>query len=245
MRTYPEKDDAETLASLKCELWMIELLKFNPGYPHWGNYEDSMGWGGGWSAPTELETFADMWELDDYNEVVNFYFRVTRDGHNCPECDGTGLNPQTKKLRDDWYTHLRTDGREGWSHHLDQSEVDALVERNRLTDLTRDGHHPTAAEVNAWSHKSFGHDAINHWICYEARAKRLGVFGHCDHCDGGTIYDEDAGHVALQLWVLHPRKGASRGVYIKRIEHADLPDVFKFLRQAAERNAERFSRIPA
>jgi hypothetical protein len=45
------------------------------------------------------------------------------------------------------------------------------------------------------------------------------------------------------LWVLHPRKGASRGIYIKNIEENEVEDVLKYLKQAAERNANRFSKI--
>ncbi len=88
-----------------------------------------------------------------------------------------------------------------------------------------------------------GHDAINRWICVKARAKHLGIYGHCEHCEGGIVYEEPKAKVALQLWYLHPRKGCSRGVYIEHIEQENLPEIFEYLKEARDRNAERFSKI--
>lgn len=106
----------------------------------------------------------------------------------CPACDGSGYNPQTKKLSDDWYTHNRMDGEEGWQYHLEQDEVDALVEGNRLYDLTdgkSDGYIPSVEEVNARAQTDFClHDALSHWICLEVRATRLGFYGKCELCEG-------------------------------------------------------------
>ena len=53
MRTYPDKDDMKDLADLKAPAWMVELLKSNPAYPHWGPHEDYMivKEGAGWHAP--------------------------------------------------------------------------------------------------------------------------------------------------------------------------------------------------
>jgi hypothetical protein len=45
------------------------------------------------------------------------------------------------------------------------------------------------------------------------------------------------------MWVLHPRKGCSRGVEVKNIKQNELPEIFKYLRSAADRNAERFGKI--
>ena len=90
-----------------------------------------------------------------------------------------------------------------------------------------------------------GHDTINKWICVEAMAKEMGVYGKCEHCGGdGRLFTEPAAHLNLILWVLHPRKGCSRGVEVKNIQEGELPDIYKYLRTAAERNAERFSKLP-
>jgi len=89
------------------------------------------------------------------------------------------------------------------------------------------------------------HDAINQGIAIEARCKRLGYVVSCPVCGGtGSVYTAPDAHVELTLWLLHPRKGASRGVRIERVEQGDLPEVFRFLRDAAERNAGRFAKVP-
>ena len=118
-----------------------------------------------------------------------------------------------------------------WADRLTDDEWDALIEQKRVKRRGETGH--------------MGHDAINRWILIEARCKRLGVPLTCDACDGhGSQFTEPEGHISLILWFLHPRKGCSRGVEIKRITQDDLPAVFDFLRTAANRNAERFAMIP-
>lgn len=58
MRTYPSDDyDKKELERLNAEPWMVELLKCNPQYPYWWNYEDYMSGGSGWDKPCELESF--------------------------------------------------------------------------------------------------------------------------------------------------------------------------------------------
>jgi hypothetical protein len=127
---------------------------------------------------------------------------------------------------------------------ITQDEVDALVAKNRLREFTRNGHKPTALEVNS-SSNAMVHDAINRWICVETRARRLGVWGKCKECKGEGEGHLDATPIlGLVLWLLHPRKGASRGVEIKSIKQEELPQVYAFLREAANRNANRFSKIP-
>lgn len=125
------------------------------------------------------------------------------------------------------------DGDGFWCDKITQDELDALVESKRTKDKT-------LAEVNCSTH-----DAINGFILVQARCKRMGVPRVCESCEGyGTVFTEPSAHVNLVLWLIHPRKGASRGVEIKDIKQHDLPDVYKLLRKARDRNAERFSKIP-
>ena len=49
--------------------------------------------------------------------------------------------------------------------------------------------------------------------------------------------------LSLTLWMLHPRKGCSRGVLIENLEEEDMPAVYAYLQEAAKRNANRFSKI--
>lgn len=78
----------------------------------------------------------------------------------------------------------------------------------------------------------------------ETKAISDGFYGQCSDCGGqGYIYTEPSAHVSLTLWILHPRKGCSRGVEITRISQADLPAIVTWLTTAAERNAERFARV--
>jgi len=282
MRKTPEKDneyDQNRLLELNAKPWQIELLDLNPEYVFWGNYEDYMGdKKSGWREGIEYDTFDEMFKLDDLNELVNFYFEVTRENEQCPFCEGSNYNPETKQLSDDWYDFAGT-GRK-WSNKLTQDEVDNLVREGRLDVNGPDGTFnisyskeeeswmgwkrtdngservkidapeiPSADTVNAAQGQRgsgfMSHDGINHYICVEYRAKKLGIWGSCEECDcEGYQYVEEEAKVSLQLWILHPRKGCSRGVYIKNIEQDDLPAVFDYLNEAAQRNAARFAKIP-
>ena len=129
----------------------------------------------------------------------------------CTICDGSGLNPETKQISDDWYAF--DDRRRRWSDNITQDEVDALIEHGRLYDFTsefvpgegwKDIDPPpvvTAEIVNEWSKNGLGHDAINQWICVETRAKRLGVYGECPVCNGtGAIWFSDEIKEKSEQW---------------------------------------------
>lgn len=128
---------------------------------------------------------------------LNPYYKHRKE---CPFCDGSGHNPETKKIADEWYSF--EDHSERWCDNITQDEVQALVDHNRLMDFTHtwskeDGwkkkdppYIPTAEEVNEWNKHGFGHDAINRWVCVETRAKRLGVWGDCAYCSGeGELWE--------------------------------------------------------
>ena len=91
MRNYPmDKYDLEELEKLNAKEWQIEILKKNPNYNCWGNYEDSMAdKNGNWSSPIELNSVSELWGLDELNELVNFYFGIERKSHKCEYCEGT------------------------------------------------------------------------------------------------------------------------------------------------------------
>lgn len=241
MRTLPEDDsDRDDLARLNAAPWMVNLLALNPSYVHWGPHEDYM-WkeGEGWNSRIITPTWAEFtMGLNDLNEVVHFYFSINRESKPCEACDQTGYNPATKALLDTWYRHRNPQG-ECWSDKLTQDEVDLLFAEHRLHGYKAS---PPADELNAAYRSGMGHDAINCHLMVEARGKRLGVYGKCEACEGhGYTFTAPAATLALTLWVLHPRKGCSRGWEITSVQESDLPAVFAFLDTARKRNAERFA----
>ncbi len=243
MRHYPNEneelyEDEQPIVE-KAKDWMIELLKRNPDYCAWGNYEDYMCKDGkSWDSRCFEETWKDFinnWNLDELNEVLNFYFEVYRDSEECSDCKGTGYNPETTKIANSFYDHQADDGR-GWSNDLTKDEIEALAD---FRDLTIE-----EAKKRSNGERCIGMDGLDRMKLVKQRAKRKGVYGKCNNCDGkGFIYTDDESKVALQLWVLHPRKGCSRGVYIKRLEKEDIPRVLEFLRKAKARNEERFKGV--
>lgn len=253
MRSIPtDKFDKKDLVRLKAEPWMIKLLEMNPSYVYWGPGEDYMetkehGWDRAIVEPSWKES--GFKELDDLNEVVHFYFAVERSSKECPACKGSGYNSKTAELSRNYYGHTSSTG-EGWNNSITQDEVEALVKQGRLWELTGRGEGgkakrmPTAQEVNEWNRKGIGHDAINKGILVETRAKRLGFYGYCPDCEGHSeVFTAPKAHVKLVLWVLHPRKGCSRGVEISNITKEDLPEIFEYLKTAQERNTARFAKL--
>lgn len=242
MRNYPSDTfDSERAAELNAPAWMLETLKLNPSYTAWGPHEDyMMSKDGSWSSPIFIDSWSELdWQLNDLNEVVNFYFEVQRDAEDCRQCEGHGLNPATRQLAEDWYDFTDTGRR--WCDKLTQHEVDALWDKDRLSSFPEK---PTANAVNDWSRRGMGHDAINRFICVQARAEREGFYGECEHCAGkGSVFTAEHCNLALVLWVLHPRKGCSRGVMVKSLTEDQLPEVRAYLRGAAERNAQRFAAL--
>lgn len=242
MRYYPKDDyDFKYVEELNTAKWMVEALKKNPEYNVWGNYEDYM-WkdGSGWDSGVLISTVDELWELDDMNELINFYFQLHRGSEDCISCEQTGYNQETKEIADAWFDFDRKGVK--WYDNITQDEVDALWRENRLRIDFKEK--PSAEEVNEWSKNGFGHDAINRMICVEQRARRLGVYGLCESCNGnGNIYTESTAKLQLQMWFIHPRKGASRGVLLESIKENELDRVIDYLKEARQRNWDRFSKL--
>jgi hypothetical protein len=161
----------------------------------------------------------------------------------CKACDGTGLNKETKKLYDDWYSFDKVEyiefenGRRynnlAWCNHITEVEVKALVEEGRLKDFDN----PTPKEVNEWNRKKRrGHDAINRWICVKARAKHLGVYGHCDYCNGeGIFWHNDEIKKLADVWESYdPPEGEGFQLWETTSEGSPSSPVFKTLEELCE-----------
>jgi hypothetical protein len=256
MRSKPEDEyDHKELKKMRAEAWMMELLDLNPEYVYWGPHEDYMAKSNsGWESPLLVETWKEFgWNLDDLNECVNFYFEIVRAKKPCAACGMTGCNSETRQISDDFYDFANTGRR--WADNITEDELKALQDRGRLStyDTKEQRWIPlpvTVEQVNAANRRGgqrslgWDHDTINRGILIKARADRLGVYGLCTSCEGdGFCYTEPSAHVKLVLWMIHPRKGASRGVEIQLIDQDDLPNVFAWLKEAAKRNAERFAKV--
>lgn len=269
MRIYDEKysDDVQRL---NAESWMVDAIKKNPSYPCWGPYEDCMGSGTGWNAPVHYSTWQEFdFKLDELNECVNFYFEINRESKNCSCCGGDGYHPDAKWITESFYKHsspfypdsamnnypseevlqkYSTEFRDFvkkmkrdwyWSDKITEDEFEALKSHNRSHGFK------SAKETNKNERQSaLGHDCINRSILMKTRCERLGIPYLCPQCNGdGYVYTAENAHLSLVLWMIHPRKGASRGVRVARITKAEMGDVVKYLQNAAKRNAERFDKV--
>lgn len=100
-----------------------------------------------------------------------------------------------------------------WCHHLNQDDVNALVEAGRLHDFTHTWSKesrwqpkdppfvPTAEQVNSWSLRGMGHDGINAHIVIKARCEREGVPSICATCDGhGCVEAYPGQRAAAEAW---------------------------------------------
>lgn len=298
MRSYDSEDDSdrEELERLKIEPWMLDQLKLNPSYTCWGPHEDYM-WvkGDGWNSPILKEDWKSLGiDLDELNEVVNFYFSVGREHEECTTCGGSGYSPDAHWISESFYRHSSPFLVPSYDQRAMERLLEERVGIQRPKEIVGRGTYPPEqtlvqygngfrafceamrAEDGHWDdkitddefvalsvhrkgltcaedvnraqreHLGLGHDAINRGILIEARCKRLGVPLGCPACEGhGYQFTVECGHLTLTLWLIHPRKGASRGVEIKKIEQSDLPAVYAFLRQAATRNADRFATVVA
>lgn len=100
-----------------------------------------------------------------------------------------------------------------WKHHLDQADVQALVDAGRLMDFTHvftpgEGWKakepqpvPTAEEVNRWSLCGVGHDSINCHAVIQAELERQGLSTTCEHCNGhGEVWPSEELKQQSETW---------------------------------------------
>jgi hypothetical protein len=115
-----------------------------------------------------------------------------RNVSNAPEFYGTGEAATVREAQ-----RLADHFNSGWMHHLNQDDVNALIEAGRLRDFTHRWSEetrkleeiepavtPTAAQVNEWSLRGMGHDSINASVVIRARCEREGIDDTCPTCKG-------------------------------------------------------------
>lgn len=130
------------------------------------------------------------------------------------------------------------------SHHLDQDDVQALIDAGRLHDFTHDWRAgddgkskwfakepavtPTAREVNIWSCGGFGHDGINMNIVIRSRCERAGQPVTCTHCEGeGAIWPSKEAEALYDTWEpTPPPEGVGYQVWQTVSEGSPISPVF-------------------
>ncbi|MER8004743.1 hypothetical protein [Streptomyces sp. NPDC094149] len=135
--------------------------------------------------------------------------RAERNIADAPDFYGSGehaIAREAQRLAD----HFNS----GWLHHLNQEDVNALLDAGRLRDFTHRWSEetrklekidppakPSAAEVNEWSLSGLGHDGINAHIVIRARCAREGVDDTCATCDGHSTLEKYEGQRAeAEAW---------------------------------------------
>jgi len=165
------------------------------------------------------------WPLDrTWRGYINPYRPVP-----CTACGRSGLNPESRKLYDEWYGFGMGAESRAWKFNLTQEDVHALVAEDRLWEFThtpinkeqqielelqaesggdphflpyKTGFVPSADDVNSWARRHNFHDRINMSICVEAKAKRLGIFGYCKFCNGDACYFANEQYKKLhETWI--------------------------------------------
>jgi hypothetical protein len=160
--------------------------------------------------------------------------RAERNARPDPECRWAGcdVDREARRLADLFNGQ--------WSHHLNDDDVAALVARGRLMDLTHTwtqgegwkakepAYIPTAAEVNDWSIRGMGHDAINQWIVTEAECLRLGIETACEHCGGeGGMWPSEEARKLYDDWTrTEPPSGEGYQIWETVSEGSPISPVF-------------------
>ena len=90
-----------------------------------------------------------------------------------------------------------------------------------------------------------GHDSTNQWICVEAKAKRLGFWGHCKLCKGnGEYWADDKYKKLAEEWDwIQPPVGEGYQLWETTSEGSPQSPVFKSLGELcdwAEEHATTF-----
>lgn len=127
---------------------------------------------------------------------------------NAPDYYGDGetaIQREARRLADMWNSQ--------WCHHLNYYDVAALLDADRLWDLTRTFTPgkgwakpdtpiiPTPEEVNTWSIATpFGHDAINAGVVVSARCEREGFPDTCATCNGSARVGTPEQKATYEAW---------------------------------------------
>jgi hypothetical protein len=194
--------------------------------------------------------------------------------HECKECEGLGWSKEYNELKDKWYSGdnpqwkpnpFRPGSRYdsiAWNNNLEQQDVDALIEADRLWDFTRvplndeqreivkkkiadggnswlpfdNGYKPTAQEVNEWNLKTMGHDSLNCSCVIKARLAKSGKSHLCSNCDGtGEKWQSEKAKELYENWEQYePPTGDGFQLWSTTTEGHPMTPVFESLEKLCE-----------
>lgn len=147
--------------------------------------------------------------------------------------------------------------RNAWEYNLDKDDIQALIDEDRLWEFTRvplneehkkiveqkvkdggnnwlpfnNGYIPTPKEVNDWSLKGIGHDAINRVIVIKAKLAREGKSHLCSKCDGeAVVWQSEKARELYEGWTPYdPPSGEGYQLWENTSEGSPITPVFDSL----------------
>lgn len=136
----------------------------------------------------------------------------------------------------------------GMVYHLNDEDVAALIDADRLVEFTHTWtretgwvkkdppYVPTALEVNEWARWSMGHDAINDGVICQHHLKKLGLSSSCEHCDGhGYTWDSKEDEDLYENWTpTDPPTGEGFQIWETVSEGSPISPVFTTTDELAE-----------
>jgi len=127
-----------------------------------------------------------------------------------------------------------------WMHHLNNLNIEALINAGRLRDFTHKWtgkkwqqkeppYVPSAKEINEWSIYSFGHDSINCHIVISAECKQLRKNSTCEDCHGeGDVWPDQESKCLYESWQkIEPQIGDGWQLWETVTEGSPISPVFK------------------
>jgi hypothetical protein len=151
----------------------------------------------------------------------------------CIHCDGSGHNPATKQIDDDFYDFAGTGRR--WFDKITQSEVETLVQEGQLMDFTHEWKEGTGWQPKHWETKGFWcpkcHDKVpqlnSHTVtgnCWNCKTPMLLLEGddvrlHMPTADQINRAQHTrrgfSGHDGINRWILIKARAKRLGVWGK------------------------------
>lgn len=203
--------------------------------------------------------------IDDY--VVAYYTAKEweREGGEDWHAEAIRTNPSYTgwSVGDDYMYGPKAD--KGWASGVENESWDddmCLDELNECVhfqfDIHRESRDCAHCEGHGWSTEAMkiyrgivekqeargDYDSSARYNGTVDRCADRGIPHDCPECEGVGSISFGETRLELQLWFLVPRKGCSRGVRILSVTREQLPGAYAWLRRAAARNAENFSRVP-